>query len=151
MLMNIFVSRPSPLFPRVHVLTLRLTPSRTLTVAEQSALTVCVLGAQRRFRASDQQHFPNIEFAGLWKYISDWQGVFKHFDRDRSGSIDGYELAEALRSFGYNLSPSILTLIEQKYGTLLWVAPVFHSDPWLTLSASCRSFVRLRTSSWYNI
>ncbi|KAL4250411.1 Peflin/Sorcin Calcium-Binding [Abortiporus biennis] len=56
------------------------------------------------------------EFAGLWKYIEDWQNVFRHFDRDRSGSIDGHELASALRSFGYNLSPSILSLVEQKYG-----------------------------------
>ena len=58
----------------------------------------------------------NAEFSGLWKYIHDWQNVFKHFDRDRSGSIDGVELAEALRSFGYNLPPSVLTLVEQKYG-----------------------------------
>ncbi|KAH9951312.1 EF-hand [Amylocystis lapponica] len=57
------------------------------------------------------------EFSGLWKYIQDWQGVFRHFDRDNSGSIDGHELAEALRSFGYNLSPAILTLIEQKYAS----------------------------------
>ncbi|GBE82346.1 hypothetical protein BKA93DRAFT_760590 [Sparassis latifolia] len=57
------------------------------------------------------------EFSGLWKYIQDWQNVFRHFDRDRSGSIDGHELAEALRSFGYNLSPNILTLIEQKYAS----------------------------------
>jgi Ca2+-binding EF-hand superfamily protein len=56
------------------------------------------------------------EFSGLWKYISDWQNVFRIFDRDRSGSIEGRELAESLRSFGYNLSPSILMLIEQKYG-----------------------------------
>ena len=45
--------------------------------------------------------------------------MFRHFDKDMSGSIEGYELAEALRSFGYNLSPSILTLIEQKYGVSL--------------------------------
>ncbi|KAI0079972.1 EF-hand [Panus rudis PR-1116 ss-1] len=57
------------------------------------------------------------EFVGLWKYIADWQNVFKHFDRDRSGSIDGHELASALRSFGYNLSPTLLSLIEQKYAT----------------------------------
>jgi peflin len=56
------------------------------------------------------------EFAGLWKYISDWQNVFRHFDRDRSGSIEGHELAEALRSFGYSLSGNLLTLIERKYG-----------------------------------
>lgn len=60
---------------------------------------------------------PNsLEFAGLWKYISDWQNVFRHFDRDRSGSIEGRELSEALKSFGYGLSPSLLTLIEHKYG-----------------------------------
>ncbi|KAL0955564.1 hypothetical protein HGRIS_001805 [Hohenbuehelia grisea] len=55
------------------------------------------------------------EFAGLWKYIKDWQGVFRHFDRDRSGSIDGQELQEALRQFGYNLSPQLLDLVQKKY------------------------------------
>jgi Ca2+-binding EF-hand superfamily protein len=57
------------------------------------------------------------EFSGLWKYIADWQGVFRHFDRDQSGTIEGRELSEALRSFGYNLSPSLLTMIEQKYSS----------------------------------
>ncbi|KAH9966413.1 hypothetical protein BC827DRAFT_1124755 [Russula dissimulans] len=57
------------------------------------------------------------EFTALWKYISDWQGVFRHFDRDQSGTIDGQELAEALRSFGYRLAPSLLMLIEQKYAS----------------------------------
>lgn len=56
------------------------------------------------------------EFQGLWKYIVDWQQAFKYFDRDGSGTIDGHELANALRQFGYNLSPTILSLLEQKYG-----------------------------------
>jgi len=55
------------------------------------------------------------EFAGLWKYIKDWQNVFKHFDRDRSGSIDGQELHGALTQFGYNLSPHLLVLVQRKY------------------------------------
>ncbi|KAI0074870.1 EF-hand [Panus rudis PR-1116 ss-1] len=55
------------------------------------------------------------EFAGLWKYIKDWQNVFKHFDKDRSGSIDGKELHDALKQFGYNLSPQLLQLVERKY------------------------------------
>jgi len=55
------------------------------------------------------------EFAGLWKYIKDWQNVFKHFDRDHSGSIDGGELREALANFGYNLSPQLLVLLQCKY------------------------------------
>ncbi|PCH38259.1 EF-hand [Wolfiporia cocos MD-104 SS10] len=57
------------------------------------------------------------EFSGLWNYIKQWQDIFRRFDKDRSGSIEGYELAEALRSFGYNLSPAILTIIEQKYAS----------------------------------
>jgi Ca2+-binding EF-hand superfamily protein len=55
------------------------------------------------------------EFAGLWKYIKDWQNVFRHFDRDRSGSIDEHELRDALTQFGYNLSPQLLTLVQKKY------------------------------------
>ncbi|KAJ8488108.1 hypothetical protein ONZ45_g14088 [Pleurotus djamor] len=55
------------------------------------------------------------EFSGLWKYIKDWQGVFRHFDRDRSGSIDGQELQAALAQFGYNLSPQLLDLVQKKY------------------------------------
>jgi len=55
------------------------------------------------------------EFSGLWKYIKDWQGVFKHFDADRSGYIDGTELQNALRQFGFELSPNILRLVERKY------------------------------------
>lgn len=70
-----------------------------------------------------------VEFAGLWKYISDWQGVFRHFDRDRSGSIEGRELAEALRSFGYNLSPPLLTLIEHKYGAKLPLCSIGFFQP----------------------
>ncbi|KAI0669499.1 hypothetical protein C8Q78DRAFT_1040244 [Trametes maxima] len=57
------------------------------------------------------------EFAGLWKYIKDWQNVYRHFDRDQSGSIDSNELQDALRQFGYNLSPQLLHLVERKYGS----------------------------------
>ena len=74
------------------------------------------------------------EYAGLWKYIKDWQNVFRHFDRDRSGSIEGNELREALGQFGYarlliliasylyaasyNLSPPLLDLLQKKYGKI---------------------------------
>ncbi|TFY56891.1 hypothetical protein EVJ58_g7360 [Rhodofomes roseus] len=57
-----------------------------------------------------------IFFAGLWKYVKDWQNVYRHFDRDRSGTIDVRELRDALTQFGYNLSPRLLDLIERKYG-----------------------------------
>lgn len=55
------------------------------------------------------------EFAGLWKYIAEWQNVFRHFDRDRSGSIDQSELTQAMRGFGFDLPPNIMHLMMQKY------------------------------------
>ncbi|KAH9981529.1 hypothetical protein BGW80DRAFT_338707 [Lactifluus volemus] len=84
-----------------------------------------------------------IGFAGLWKYISDWQGVFRHFDRDRSGSIDGRELSEAMRSFGYNLSPILLTLIERKYAS----APTtgYGPPPGITFDRFVRACVAVKT------
>lgn len=66
--------------------------------------------------------------------------MFRHFDKDRSGSIEGYELAEALRSFGYNLSPSILTLIEQKYGASTAAEKVSHAHYTATASAPVNGY-----------
>jgi hypothetical protein len=78
-----------------------------------------------------------IEFQGLWRYIKDWQGVFRHFDQDHSGSIDGHELASALGSFGYKLSPYILSLIEQKYGECLGFGDVARFGAGGTYLHSC--------------
>jgi len=56
------------------------------------------------------------EFTGLWQYIREWQNIFHHFDADRSGSIEGPELTNALRQFGYNLNPQLVQLVVAKYG-----------------------------------
>ncbi|XP_077365480.1 programmed cell death protein 6 isoform X1 [Festucalex cinctus] len=40
------------------------------------------------------------EFAGVWKYITDWQNIFRTYDRDNSGFIDKSELRQALTGFG---------------------------------------------------
>jgi len=83
------------------------------------------------------------EFAGLWKYIQDWQSVFRHFDRDSSGTIEGRELSEALSSFGYNLSPQLLRLIEQKYAS----APSngYGPPPGITFDRFVRACVVVKT------
>jgi len=83
------------------------------------------------------------EFAGLWKYISDWQDVFRHFDQDRSGSIDRHELSNALRSFGYNLTPPILMLIEQKYATP--PSTNYGPPPGITFDRFVRACVAVKT------
>jgi len=59
-----------------------------------------------------------VEFAGLWKYIQEWQKVFRHFDADRSGTIERDELANALRQFGYNLNSQLLGMLQSKFETL---------------------------------
>ncbi|KAF8636675.1 hypothetical protein AX17_003481 [Amanita inopinata Kibby_2008] len=83
------------------------------------------------------------EFTGLWKYIVDWQNVFRHFDHDQSGSIDGRELTEALQSFGYNLSPALLTLIEHKYAS----GPIagYGPPPGITFDRFVRACVTIKT------
>ncbi|KAN0091342.1 programmed cell death protein 6 [Tylopilus felleus] len=60
-------------------------------------------------------------------YIKDWQNLFRHFDWDRSGTIDASELRDALAQFGYCLTLHLIELIEHKYaspvtytGRLLW-------------------------------
>ncbi|KAJ7853423.1 hypothetical protein B0H13DRAFT_2476132 [Mycena leptocephala] len=55
------------------------------------------------------------EFLGLWKYLMDWQDKFNDFDTDCSGSIDLEEMREALKSFGYKLSPHLIMLVQRKY------------------------------------
>ncbi|KAK9759496.1 hypothetical protein K7432_017464 [Basidiobolus ranarum] len=55
------------------------------------------------------------EFVGLWRYIEDWQRCFLGFDKDRSGFIDSQELQDALRAFGYNLTPQFVSLLIRKY------------------------------------
>ncbi|GAA5862460.1 hypothetical protein JCM1840_004190 [Sporobolomyces johnsonii] len=55
------------------------------------------------------------EFAGLWQYVKEWQQVFRNFDRDRSGTIEGHELANALQTFGYSLSPQLIQILHRKY------------------------------------
>ncbi|KAG6382070.1 EF-hand [Boletus reticuloceps] len=57
------------------------------------------------------------QFSGIWWYIKDWQNLFRHFDRDRSGTIDASELRDALTQFGYRLTPRLIELIERKYAS----------------------------------
>ncbi|KAJ6547070.1 hypothetical protein B0H19DRAFT_1211755 [Mycena capillaripes] len=83
------------------------------------------------------------EFSGLWKYISDWQNVFRHFDRDGSGSIEGQELAQAMKNFGYNLSPNLLTLIERKYASAPSTA--YGPPPGITFDRFLRCCVVVKT------
>ncbi|KAH9962481.1 hypothetical protein BJV74DRAFT_890570 [Russula compacta] len=57
------------------------------------------------------------EFIGLWRYIEDWQKVFRHFDQDSSGTIDSSELQRVLTSYGMKLPQHLLPLLVAKFAS----------------------------------
>lgn len=63
----------------------------------------------------------------------------------RRFALTSSDTVEALRSFGYNLSPTLLKLIEQKYGDLRFQSPPLH--PANPDCASFRASLWLRTST----
>ena len=40
------------------------------------------------------------EFKELWTVINQWKQTFIQFDTDRSGTVQGHELHNAIKSFG---------------------------------------------------
>ncbi|XP_053570373.1 programmed cell death protein 6 isoform X2 [Bombina bombina] len=64
----------------------------------------------------DREHKGGVnfsEFSGVWKYITDWQTIFRTFDTDNSGTIDKNELKQALT--GYRLSEQFYDVLIRKF------------------------------------
>ncbi|KAH9976431.1 hypothetical protein BGW80DRAFT_1293629 [Lactifluus volemus] len=58
-----------------------------------------------------------VEFASLWGYIQEWERVFRRFDRDSSGTIDGSELYSALSHFGLRFPRHLIPLLLAKFAS----------------------------------
>ncbi|XP_075867345.1 peflin [Nelusetta ayraudi] len=54
-------------------------------------------------------------FSALWDFMQRWRLLFQQYDRDRSGSISGMELQQALAQMGYNLSPQFSESLVQRF------------------------------------
>ncbi|KAM6900032.1 peflin [Xenentodon cancila] len=54
-------------------------------------------------------------FSALWDFMQQWRVLFQRYDRDRSGSISGMELHQALAQMGYNLSPQFSETLVQRF------------------------------------
>ncbi|XP_008329626.1 peflin [Cynoglossus semilaevis] len=53
-------------------------------------------------------------FSALWDFMQRWRALFQQYDRDRSGTITGTELHQALAQMGYNLSPQFSETLVQR-------------------------------------
>ncbi|OCT65147.1 calpain small subunit 1 [Xenopus laevis] len=55
------------------------------------------------------------EFKYLWDNIKKWQGVYKRYDTDRSGTIGRNELPGAFSSAGFQLNGQLYEMIVRRY------------------------------------
>jgi hypothetical protein len=55
----------------------------------------------------------------------EWEGVFRHFDKNHNDYIDGDELGQALGRFGYPLTPQLQNLLKRKYGAGPFEHPIY--------------------------
>ncbi|XP_049753345.1 calpain-3 isoform X2 [Elephas maximus indicus] len=55
------------------------------------------------------------EFHHLWKKIKSWQKIFKHYDADQSGTINSYEMRNAVNDAGFHLNCQLYDIITMRY------------------------------------
>ncbi|KYO28421.1 hypothetical protein Y1Q_0016006 [Alligator mississippiensis] len=55
------------------------------------------------------------EFRHLWDKIKSWQKIFKNYDMDHSGTINSYEMRNAVRDAGFRLNNQLYDIITMRY------------------------------------
>ncbi|XP_062872397.1 calpain small subunit 1b [Trichomycterus rosablanca] len=55
------------------------------------------------------------EFRYLWNNIKKWQGIYKNYDSDRSGTIGASELPGAFTAAGFPLNEQLCQMIIRRY------------------------------------
>ncbi|KAM9201712.1 calpain-3 isoform 3-T3 [Dugong dugon] len=55
------------------------------------------------------------EFHHLWNKIKTWQRIFKHYDTDHSGTINSYEMRNAVNDAGFHLNNQLYDIITMRY------------------------------------
>ncbi|XP_016000413.1 calpain-3 isoform X3 [Rousettus aegyptiacus] len=55
------------------------------------------------------------EFHHLWKKIKTWQKIFKRYDTDQSGTINSYEMRNAVNDAGFHLNSQLYDIITMRY------------------------------------
>uniref|UniRef100_A0A6Q2X4J2 Calpain-3 n=1 Tax=Esox lucius TaxID=8010 RepID=A0A6Q2X4J2_ESOLU len=55
------------------------------------------------------------EFRHLWNKIKQWQGIFQHYNSDQAGSINSYEMRNAVNDAGFRLNNQLYDIITMRY------------------------------------
>uniref|UniRef100_A0A7M4G313 Calpain-3 n=1 Tax=Crocodylus porosus TaxID=8502 RepID=A0A7M4G313_CROPO len=55
------------------------------------------------------------EFRHLWDKIKSWQKIFKNYDMDHSGTINSYEMRNAVKDAGFRLNNQLYDIITMRY------------------------------------
>lgn len=55
------------------------------------------------------------EFQHLWKKIKEWQKIFIKYDADKSGTINSYEMRNAVDEAGFHLNNQLYDIITMRY------------------------------------
>ncbi|XP_069806784.1 calpain-3 isoform X5 [Dendropsophus ebraccatus] len=55
------------------------------------------------------------EFQHLWKKIKQWQKIFLRYDTDQSGTINSYEMRNAVNEAGFHLNNQLYDIITMRY------------------------------------
>nr|XP_034968179.1 calpain-3 isoform X1 [Zootoca vivipara] len=55
------------------------------------------------------------EFKHLWNKIKSWQTIFRHYDADHSGTINSYEMRNAVKDAGFHLNNQLYDIITMRY------------------------------------
>lgn len=55
------------------------------------------------------------EFQHLWKKIKQWQKIFLRYDADQSGTINSYEMRNAVNEAGFHLNNQLYDIITMRY------------------------------------
>ncbi|XP_018556998.1 peflin [Lates calcarifer] len=80
-------------------------------------------------------------FSALWDFMQRWRALFQQYDRDRSGSISGTELHQALAQMGYNLSPQFTDMLVQRF-TLRGGRPGIQLDRFIQVCTQLQSMTQ---------
>uniref|UniRef100_A0A3Q2Z8Y4 Calpain-3 n=1 Tax=Hippocampus comes TaxID=109280 RepID=A0A3Q2Z8Y4_HIPCM len=55
------------------------------------------------------------EFRHLWNKIKQWQEIFQHYNPNQSGSINSYEMRNAVNDAGFRLNNQLYDIITMRY------------------------------------